>query len=182
MIATYYTTPNVLTSEECDAIINHCSTRCKPSDIIDDNDSFYQDRSIRNTVNTFLSKEDYDVLPMINKVVNNVVKTSYDIFNFPIGMIEDIQYAEYSKGMYYDDHIDSGFTLDYDRDISASVILTPRDQYVGGNLGFRKRNDYIDVDEQQGTVVVFSSMLIHRVKEVEEGRRSSLSLWCRRNF
>ena len=123
MIATYYTTPNVLTSEECDAIINHCSSRCKPSDIIDDNDSFYQDRSIRNTVNTFLSKEDYDVLPMINKVVNNVVKTSYEIFNFPIGMIEDIQYAEYSKGMYYDDHIDSGFTLDYDRDISASVIL-----------------------------------------------------------
>jgi|TARA_B100000282_G_C31557417_1_gene410417 predicted 2-oxoglutarate/Fe(II)-dependent dioxygenase YbiX len=182
MIATYYTTPNVLTSEECDAIINHCSTRCKPSDIIDDNDSFYQDRSIRNTVNTFLSKEDYDVLPMINKVVNNVVKTSYEIFNFPIGMIEDIQYAEYSKGMYYDDHIDSGFTLDYDRDISASVILTPRDQYVGGNLGFRKRSGYLDVDEQQGTVVVFSSMLVHRVKEVEEGRRSSLSLWCRRNF
>ena len=182
MIATYYTTPNVLTSEECNTIINYCSSRCKPSDVIDEKDNFHQDKSIRNTVNTFLSRADYDVLPMINKVVENVVTTSYEFFKFPIGMIEDIQYAEYSKGMYYQEHIDSGFTLDYDRDISASVILSPRNEYVGGNLGFRNRESFLDVDEQQGTVVVFSSMLIHRVKEVEEGRRSSLSLWCRRNF
>ena len=182
MIATYYTTPNVLTSEECNTIIDYCSSRCKPSDIIDDNNNFQQDISIRNTVNTFLRRADYDVLPMIYKVIEHVITTSHEFFKFPIGMIEDIQYAEYSKGMYYDEHIDSGFTLDCDRDISASVILSPRNEYVGGNLGFHNWDSFLDVDEQQGTVVVFPSMLIHRVKKVEEGRRSSLSLWCRRNF
>ena len=182
MISTYYITRNVLTSEECNTIINYCSSRCKPSDIIDENGNFHQDKLIRNTVNTFLRRTDYEVLPILNKVAEHVITTSHEFFKFPIGMIEDVQYAEYSKGMYHDEHIDSGSTLDYDRDISASVILSPRNEYVGGNLGFRNRESFLDVDEQQGTVVVFPSMLIHRVKKVEEGKRSSLTLWCRRNF
>ena len=181
MISNYFITPNVLTPLECQTIIDYSSSKCKPSNVLDLDDCVYQDKQMRNSVNTFLTNEDYKKLPMINKVIDNVVKISDEYFRFPIGFIEDIQYAEYQKGMYYGEHIDSGSTADTDRDISASVILSPRDQYVGGNLCFRQSNDYyLDVDGQQGSVIVFSSLLVHKVKKVEKGKRSSLVLWCRR--
>ena len=82
--------------------------------------------------------------------------------------------------MYYDSHIDSGETLELDRDISASVFLTPRDQYEEGNLSFLYSSGWVDVNEQQGSLVVFSSMLTHKVNKVKKGKRSSLVLWCRR--
>ena len=181
MISSYYLSPNVLSPVECQTIINYCSSKCKPSTMLDLNDYSFEDKSIRNTVSTFLTNSDYKTLPMIQKVIDNVVKTSDEFFKFPIGFIEDIQYAEYTEGMYYNDHIDSGETVKYDRDISASVILSPRNEYEGGNLCFRQSHGlYLDVNEQQGTVVVFSSMLTHRVKQVKKGKRSSLVLWCRR--
>ena len=181
MISNYFISPNVLTPAECQTIIDYCSNKCTPSNVLDLDDYVYQDKKMRNSVNTFLTNEDYEKLPMIYKVIDDIVKTSDEYFRFPIGFIEDIQYAEYEKGMYYNEHIDSGSTAETDRDISASVILSPRDEYVGGNLGFRHcRDGYFDVDEQQGSVIVFSSMLVHRVKKVEKGKRSSLVLWCRR--
>jgi len=177
-----FTSHNVLTPEECQTIINYCSNKCKPSNTLDINDRENIDKKWRNSVNTFLNDQDFKKLPMINKIIDHVVEVSNEFFRFPIGFVEDIQYADYEKGMYYKEHIDSGSTEKSDRDISASVILTPRNEYVGGNLCFRRSpNSYLDVDEQQGSVIVFSSLLVHKVKKVEKGKRSSLTLWCKRH-
>ena len=84
------------------------------------------------------------------------------------------------RDRYYDSHIDCGENLDLDRDISVSVFLTPRNQYEEGNLSFLYPNGWVDANEQQGSIVVFSSMLIHKVKKVKKGKRSSLVLWCKK--
>ena len=171
MISSFYTVPEVLTSTDCHEIINYCTDKCKPSDV---NSPF---KDVRNSVSTFIAP---DELPVTKKVLDCVVKVSYEIFNFPVTHVEPIQYAEYTEGMYYNSHIDSGETLDLDRDISVSVFLTPRNEYEEGNLSFSYPSGWVDIDERQGSIVVFSSMLPHKVKKVEKGKRSSLVLWCRR--
>ena len=172
MISSFYTVPEVLTSIECEGIINYCTDKCKPSSVIDGSQP-----NVRNSVNTFFAPNE---LPVTKKILDCVVKVGYEVFNFPLTNVEPIQYAEYTKGMYYDSHIDSGETLELDRDISASVFLTPRDQYEEGNLSFLYSSGWVDVNEQQGSLVVFSSMLTHKVNKVKKGKRSSLVLWCRR--
>ena len=178
MISSYFSVDNILTPAECQAIIDYCSIRCKTANI---SYKHIIDKEVRHSVNTFLKQEDLTKLPMIKKVIDCVVKVSADCFKFPIGTVEAMQYAEYSEGMYYEEHCDCGTTLDNDRDISVSVFLSPRDDYEGGNLCFRERgNNYKEFNEKQGTVVIFSSMLYHKVKKVESGKRSSLVLWCKR--
>ena len=178
MITSYFTVPKVLTSEDCLEIINYCTDKCKQSDVtvpVSNESNIIKD--VRNSLNTFIAP---DELPMTRKVIDCVVKVSSENFNFPLNTIEPIQYAEYTEGMYYNAHTDSGETLDLDRDISVSVFLTPRNEYEGGNLCIRYPNNWVEIDEQQGSMVVFSSMLVHKVKPVEKGKRSSLVMWCKR--
>ena len=172
MISNFYTVSEVLSSTECDEIINYCTGKCKPSTVV-----VGSQPNVRNSVNTFFAPNE---LPMTKKVLDCVSQVCYEIFNFPVNNVEPIQYAEYTKDMYYDSHIDSGKTLDLDRDISVSVFLSPRNEYEGGNLSFWDPNGWVDVNEQQGNVVIFSSMLPHKVKKVKKGKRTSLVLWCRR--
>ena len=131
-------------------------------------------------INTFIQPEDINQLPVIKKLTDCVFKFSSQYFNFPIRYIEPVQYAEYTEGMYYTPHMDSGVTFECDRDISASVFLSPRNEYEGGNLSLMYPTGWEEADEQQGSMVLFPSMLTHKVEKVKKGKRSSLVLWCRR--
>ena len=172
MISQFFTVSELLTSTECEEIINYCTGKCKPSSVIDGSKP-----NVRNSINTFLT---HDELPVMKKILECVVRVSNELFNFPLTRVEPIQYAEYTEGMYYDSHIDCGENLDLDRDISVSVFLTPRNQYEEGNLSFLYPNGWVDANEQQGSIVVFSSMINHKVKKVKKGKRSSLVLWCKK--
>ena len=175
MISSYFSIPNVLTPTECQAIIDYCTGRCKSSNVTY---KHVQDKEIRNSVNTFLKHEDLTKLPMIKKVIDCVIKVSAECFKFPIGTVEAMQYAEYGEGMYYEEHCDSGQTLDHDRDISVSVFLSPRDDYEGGNLQLLDESgkSYI-APRQRGTMILFDSRTQHRVLKVTKGCRKSLVGW-----
>ena len=177
MISSFFTVPEVLTSKECQEIINYCTGKCKQSDVSISGDKLSMRKDIRNSLNTFIAP---DELPSIKKVLDCLIKVSFEFFNFPITTVEPIQYAEYNEGMYYNAHIDSGETLDLDRDISVSVFLTPRNQYEGGNLSFLYPTGWVEANEQQGSIILFSSMLTHKVNKVKKGKRSSLVLWCKK--
>ena len=180
MISSFFTTPNVLTTTECQQIINYCTDKCKPSTLGISKTKVGNAQDFRHSVNTFLRPEDIKQLPVIRKLTDRIVKSSFECYNFSLGYIEPVQYAEYTEGMFYKPHIDSGETFDYDRDISVSVFLSPKDEYEGGNLCFLYPSGWIEVDEQQGSMVLFPSMLPHKVEKVKKGKRSSLVLWCKR--
>ena len=180
MISSFFTIPNVLTTTECQQIINYCSDKCKPSTLGEMSIEVDSVEDIRNSVNTFIRPEDINQLPVIKKLTDCMVKLSLQCYNFSISYIEPVQYAEYTEGMYYKPHTDSGETFECDRDISASVFLTPRNQYEGGSLSFLYPTGWEEADEQQGSMILFPSMLTHKVEKVKKGKRSSLVLWCRR--
>ena len=180
MISSFFTTPNVLTATECQQIIIYCTDKCKPSTLGISKTKVGNAQDFRHSVNTFLRPEDINQLPVIKKLTDCVVKFSSQYFKFPIRYVEPVQYAEYTEGMYYKPHIDCGATFECDRDISASVFLSPRNEYEGGNLSLMYPTGWEEADEQQGSMVLFPSMLTHKVEKVKKGKRSSLVLWCRR--
>ena len=180
------TVPDVLTSIECETICNYCSHKCQPSKVgstghILESKPGSTNTEIRHSMNSFITHNDTKLSNIMRKVADCLVQVSAHAFDFPINYIEPIQYSEYTEGMYYNEHCDCGESIEYDRDISASVFLSPRENYKGGNLSFpSKEGNTLEVNEKQGSMSIFPSMMIHKVNKVKSGKRSSLVLWSRR--
>ena len=80
----------------------------------------------------------------------------------------------------YDYHIDAGDTPQYDRDLSASFILSSSKDYTGGDLTFKTTAGIQTPECDKGDLVIFPSSLYHKVDKVLSGKRSSLVIWGRR--
>tara|TARA_X000001036_G_scaffold291267_1_gene270656 strand:+ start:1348 stop:1896 length:549 start_codon:yes stop_codon:yes gene_type:complete len=175
MIHDYAFVDDVLSWKECKYLRNYGHRKVKESLI-----EGAQVHVSRKSKNCFISSnvKDKKVKEIMTKVVRCYFDISRGFFKFPIEIIEPIQYAEYDEGMYYQLHADSGFTID--RDISASVVLSARDKYEGGELKFGHLKS--PTEEKLGRIIVFPSAIQHEVLPVKKGRRSSLVLWGRRGI
>jgi PKHD-type hydroxylase len=103
-------------------------------------------------------------------------------WNFQIDCCEEMQIGRYNKDGHYDWHIDGNgftryendnpFTCGKTRKLSMSVILN--DEFEGGEFEFFNK---VQVRSKRGTVLVFPSYMLHRVKPVTKGTRYSLVTW-----
>lgn len=172
MIAIYKYVDDVLDKEECNAICKYAEDKLYRSKLVDGGVK----EDIRESKNTFICRGS-DVDHLIEKALNAFFTVAYHNYKFALEGIEEPQYAEYTEGNHYDWHCDSGDTPDGDRDLSASLILSAPYEYKGGSLEFRDLHTFPNPEEKRGRLIVFPSMLIHRVPEVTEGKRKSLVLW-----
>ncbi len=95
-------------------------------------------------------------------------------------LFEDIQFTEYDADFegHYDWHMDmGGGEKTSTRKLSMTIQLSDPDDYDGGELQFLINRNVSEPERDQGTVVLFPSFLLHRVKRVSRGRRQSLVLW-----
>jgi len=103
-------------------------------------------------------------------------------WNFQIDACEAMQLARYNKDGHFKFHQDgNGFTR-FDngnkfvhgktRKLSMSIILN--DEYEGGEFEFFGQEQVIG---KRGTIIVFPSYMMHRVKPVTKGTRYSLVTW-----
>jgi PKHD-type hydroxylase len=68
----------------------------------------------------------------------------------------------------------------FQRKLSCSVQLSDENDYEGGDLLFQPGSDKeIIVPKKQGSIIVFSSMLRHKVAPVTSGTRYSAVAWMR---
>ena len=58
MISSFFTVPEVLTSKECQEIINYCTCKCKQSDVSISGDKLSMRKDIRNSLNTFIAPDE----------------------------------------------------------------------------------------------------------------------------
>jgi PKHD-type hydroxylase len=117
-------------------------------------------------------------------------------WNFQWDCSEHCQFTKYNKGQYYDWHRD-GWGESYDtpkspnqhkkiRKLSVTLSLSDEKDYKGGDLEF----DFGDTEPSKeraprkcteiyskGSLVVFPSLVWHRVCPVESGTRYSLVMW-----
>jgi PKHD-type hydroxylase len=100
-------------------------------------------------------------------------------WGFDIDGCEDIQIAKYEKGGHYTWHIDT-FPPDQankQRKLTAIAFLSNPDSFEGGNFELAI-NAGLPPKLPQGSIIVFPSVLEHRVTPVTKGRRFTVSCWA----
>ena len=95
-------------------------------------------------------------------------------------IIDDIQFTVYKSSengnySWHDDIIsDNTNTM---RKLSLSVQLSDSHEYEGGEFEIVKGFSNFIAPKKLGTVIIFPSFLVHRVKPVTNGERISLVFW-----
>jgi len=106
-------------------------------------------------------------------------------WNFKIDACEPMQITRYKKNGHYEFHFDgNGFTRFNNpndkllhgavRKLSMTIVLN--EDYEGGEVEFFDNNSGL-IKEKMGTVIVFPSYMVHRVRPVTKGTRYSLVAW-----
>jgi len=100
----------------------------------------------------------------------------YAIFN---ELREPPQYTVYeaSQGGHYDWHVDHGAMTPEARKLSMSVQLSDPSAYEGCDLQLQFGDGIVTAPRTRGTVVAFSSYVLHRVTPVTAGVRKALVAW-----
>jgi len=114
-----------------------------------------------------------------------IVRINNNNFGFdPMQLIEAGQYAEYSKGDFYNWHMDSVVNMKdmpTVRKISMTLLLSDPEDYEGGYLQIFGGNFFeaekSKIKIERGHAVFFASFLLHRVTPVTKGNRKSLVMW-----
>lgn len=118
---------------------------------------------------------------LFEKFANLVSHVNYDHFLYDIDGFDSFQYTRYREEEHYTWHCDSfGSYQNFERKISASILLTDPNHYEGGEfeivLGGNVNNPVI-VKPKKGDVIFFASWMPHRVTPVKSGVRKSLVCW-----
>ena len=112
-------------------------------------------------------------------------------WNLQVSDLEPFQFAEYGLGGFYEWHHDSlggpfekkGRLTGKVRKLSMSVLINDASEFDGGEfevaIGYRRNEICTEVVELKspGDVVVFPSVLDHRVRPITRGVRKSLGCW-----
>jgi len=112
-----------------------------------------------------------------------VLSANKHYFNFDIdGYRKKIQFTQYNEGDFYNWHVDSNAKLlseDFTRKLSVIMCLSSLDEYEGGELEiFYPASTFRDSFRLDfGEVVIFPSVIPHRVRKVISGERFSLVGW-----
>ena len=94
----------------------------------------------------------------------------------------EIQYGVYKPGQYYKWHKDMDIYFSEDakrlRKLSVTLQLSSEDEYEGGEMQLQSDDGSLyTCPKKQGTIIVFDSRALHRVRPVKSGVRKSLVGW-----
>jgi len=129
----------------------------------------------RNTSVRFIAKNHWfeQAVTQVAAIANAECK-----WNYEIDENEAIQFAEYGASQHYNWHTDT-FALsgeDKDRKLTAVCLLNDPSEFEGGEFQVRLYSDYI-APLKKGTIIVFPSILEHKVNPVISGFRKTATVW-----
>ena len=162
---------------------------------------YFKEDEVKNaTINVDTEKQKFDLDESIRKTEVVWVKPETEIFdtifqyitsanknagwNFDLSGMEDVQLGRYTTGGFYDYHMDT-FAPDegnWQRKLSCSIQLTHPDTYEAGELVIKTGKNDTDLHtftRKRGSVIVFPSMVYHKVTPVTSGTRFSAVAWMR---
>ena len=92
---------------------------------------------------------------------------------------ERLQYTIYdaAAGGHYDWHVDHGAAMPDARKLSISLQLSEPSDYEGCDLELQFGDGMLAAPRSKGTVIAFSSYVLHRVSPITSGARKSLVAW-----
>lgn len=173
----YFYMDDVLTPDQCEQIIALGREKLEPAKTAGNGVK----ESVRKGGTSFFSKGEHpEIDDLLQKCVNAMTFCGQQAFGFTMAQTEPIQFTDYGVGDFYEWHYDQNGIMaeEPDRHLSASIELCDPDTYEGGGLEFFAIDDGVP-ERKQGRIIVFSSMMCHRARRIEAGRRSSLVIWGR---
>ena len=121
-LATYLYFPNFLSKDECNKIIEEGEKDLKIAKINPkQQEELNSKNELRNTKVGFI-RNGSPVQDLMEKIINHMMIVCVEAYGVYLTDVEPIQYAKYTKGMFYDWHVDSASTVDdlkIDEDINA---------------------------------------------------------------
>jgi len=174
----------VLTPKQCDELIRIGQSEPKINATIGTTDKIIKlDESYRKSIISWIPFP--KALPIYQVIQQWMEVTNSNCFGFDtVQLSEGGQYAEYSKGGFYNWHMDSNTEMKRMpavRKISMTLLLNNPKDYEGGDLEIFC-SEKLDSENnkfklKQGYAVFFASFLLHRVTPVIKGNRKSLVMW-----
>lgn len=176
----YFFADNILTPDECDLIIREGSKELHPALVGTEDGGKLPDPELRKGKTSFFCQgENTEIDTLMFRCVQAMSECALEAYGAPIAQVEPIQFTDYLAGDHYRWHYDQhgiGVQGKPERFVSASIELSDPDTYEGGGLEFFGIDDAIP-ERKRGRIIVFSSLMCHRARIVESGRRCSLVLW-----
>lgn len=166
---------NLFTPDECKKIIDYANQYQKLNSGI--NVDVKLDKSIRDS-KTFWLYPNEDTRWIYERITGVVIPLNESYFKFDVyGMIEGLQFTEYNAPTgHYGNHTDCMLN-GVIRKLSIVIQLTDPDEYKGGDLELNLSGKPDTMVKDQGTLIMFPSFVLHRVKPVTKGTRYSLVGW-----
>ena len=116
---------------------------------------------------------------MYKDIERTMLKTNNNHFGFEgMQITEMAQYTEYPEGGFYDWHVDNYDNCQHEppvRKISMTCLLSPENEFEGGDLELIKEGQAVKL--KQGQAAFFASFIRHRVAPVTKCIRRSLVMW-----
>jgi PKHD-type hydroxylase len=120
-----------------------------------------------------------DMPEMYREIEATMLKANNNHFGFEgMRLTEPGQFTHYPKGGFYEWHMDNDVMGKHQppvRKISMTLLLSPENEFEGGELEFMSKGKTAKL--KQGQAIFFASWLQHRVKPVTKGERKSLVMW-----
>ena len=174
------TTSPIFSPEQCQDIIkmgHSLKTQDPKVGVRAQKDGRYDTNKRITTISWIPFKAMPDMYKIIEKTMKQVNGNHFGYEGMTI--TEPAQFTEYPKGGFYDWHMDAEVNCQYEppvRKISMTILLSPQDEFEGGDLEFMSEGNK---PEQlvQGQAIFFCSLIRHRVAKVKKGIRRSLVMW-----
>lgn len=171
---TYWCYTDVLTHEDCNAIINGLSNLQKEKATVY---SGKLDESVRKVEKIILPT--YKSIGAILTAVG--IDANQQRWKFDIVKANQCEFLHYpSGGGRYKGHIDTFLTNDIENLVECrklTVLAFLNDNFKGGRFFLQSGSDKFYPPQEKGTILVFPSFLLHGVEDVEEGDRYSVVTW-----
>lgn len=179
-----YVLDNVLTSEQCDSIMDYAKDKLFDSEVIGG-----KDQKVRNSMQYWIPKTD--------PLVKHIFSAMSSKFNIPIENAEDLQVVRYYPNQYYNEHHDSccddnehcaNFVKRGGQRV-LTVLIYLNNEFEGGNTYFKNLD--LKVKPKTGDAVVFRPLAknsnkchplaLHAGLPVTSGEKWIANVWFHEN-
>jgi|TARA_R110001583_G_scaffold2205_2_gene16247 PKHD-type hydroxylase len=174
------TTQPIFNSQQCQDIINMGHQQKAEEARVGHRDGSQGKYDTKKRITT-ISWIPFSKMPEMYKIIERTMKqVNGNHFGYEgMTLTEPAQFTEYPKGGFYDWHMDAEVNCQFEppvRKISMTILLSPHNEFEGGNLEFMSEGNQ-PPQLLQGQAIFFCSMIRHRVAKVKKGMRRSLVMW-----
>lgn len=185
MILPFVVVKSAFTPKECADIVTYAKTKPVEEATIGSETGNKVKADIRVGKVRWLQNHDPNIYEVITRLTYHSHAHNAKNFGKDIRSMQDLQFSEYPKGAKFEFHQDTRTYprepahTPFDRVLSVCVQLTPRDDYEGGDfwIKFNERKQLVRDFNEVGDLIIFDSLLYHKVAEITGGERNSLVGW-----